>query len=142
MNDLRYAVNTNWDVFVDNATTGANAVLRSLPLVSGDEILVTSLGYGAVTNAARGITTNPATAPEMLLVFQSTSAGINPMRLLVNVYGDNRRLIASGTTDKTVEGNDIITVTDERRQVELKVRCASDFACASRVAGSWNCMPR
>ena len=40
-------------VFVDNATTGANAVLRSLPLVSGDEILVTSLGYGAVTNAAR-----------------------------------------------------------------------------------------
>ncbi len=40
-------------VFVDNATTGANAVLRSLPLVPGDEILVTSLGYGAITNAAR-----------------------------------------------------------------------------------------
>jgi isopenicillin-N epimerase len=39
-------------VFVDNATTGANAVLRSLPLGPGDEILVTDLGYGGVTNAS------------------------------------------------------------------------------------------
>lgn len=40
-------------VFVDNATTGVNAVLRSFPFVHGDEILVTNLGYGAVTNVAR-----------------------------------------------------------------------------------------
>jgi isopenicillin-N epimerase len=39
-------------VFVDNATTGANAVLRSFALQPGDEILVTDLGYGGVTNAA------------------------------------------------------------------------------------------
>lgn len=39
--------------FVDNATTGANAVLRSFPFAAGDEVLVTHLGYGAVTNAAR-----------------------------------------------------------------------------------------
>lgn len=39
-------------VFVDNATTGANAVLRTFPLESGDEILVTDLGYGGVTQAA------------------------------------------------------------------------------------------
>jgi isopenicillin-N epimerase len=39
-------------VFVDNATTGANAVLRSLPLAPGDEVVVTALGYGGVTNAA------------------------------------------------------------------------------------------
>lgn len=38
--------------FVDNITAGANHVLRSFPLSSGDEILVTSLGYGGVTLAA------------------------------------------------------------------------------------------
>lgn len=38
--------------FVDNATTGANAVLRSLDFREGDEILVTGLGYGAVNYAA------------------------------------------------------------------------------------------
>jgi isopenicillin-N epimerase len=40
-------------VFVENATSGINAVLRSLVLDPGDEIVVTSLAYPAVLNAAR-----------------------------------------------------------------------------------------
>jgi isopenicillin-N epimerase len=40
-------------VFVDNATTGANGVLRSFPFEAGDELLVSDLGYGGVTLAAR-----------------------------------------------------------------------------------------
>lgn len=38
--------------FVENATSGANAVLRSFPFRAGDEIVVTDLGYGGVTNIA------------------------------------------------------------------------------------------
>jgi isopenicillin-N epimerase len=46
------AVNPDDLVFVDNITEGANAVLRSFPLQPGDEVIVTTLGYGGVTNAA------------------------------------------------------------------------------------------
>ncbi|MEI6245698.1 MAG: aminotransferase class V-fold PLP-dependent enzyme [Acidobacteriota bacterium] len=40
-------------VFVDNITVGANAVLRSFAFEAGDEVLVTDLGYGAVTYSAQ-----------------------------------------------------------------------------------------
>ena len=39
-------------VFMENATSAANAVLRSLAFKPGDEILITSLGYRAVNHAA------------------------------------------------------------------------------------------
>jgi isopenicillin-N epimerase len=38
-------------VFIDNSTTGANAVLRSFPLEPGDEVVVSDFGYGGVTRA-------------------------------------------------------------------------------------------
>jgi isopenicillin-N epimerase len=40
-------------VLVSNVTTAMNAVLGSFPLASGDEILMTDLAYGAITNTAR-----------------------------------------------------------------------------------------
>ena len=42
--------------FVDNATSGCNAVLRSLRLRPGDEVLVLDHGYGAVRDAVRFVT--------------------------------------------------------------------------------------
>jgi isopenicillin-N epimerase len=39
-------------VFVDNATTGVNAVLRSTLFREGDEIVLTEHAYGAIRNAA------------------------------------------------------------------------------------------
>jgi isopenicillin-N epimerase len=42
-------------VFVPNVTTGMNAVLGSLPLGPGDEVVTTDLAYGAVTLAAGAV---------------------------------------------------------------------------------------
>lgn len=40
-------------VFLDNATTGMQAVIGSLDLAAGDEILITDQTYGAIRNIAR-----------------------------------------------------------------------------------------
>ena len=56
-------------VFVDNATAGVNAVLRSLPLGRDDEMLLTDHAYGAVARTAayvareRGATVRTVTVP-------------------------------------------------------------------------------
>jgi isopenicillin-N epimerase len=39
-------------VFVDNATSGINAVLRSMDLREDDEVIILDLAYGAIRNAA------------------------------------------------------------------------------------------
>jgi isopenicillin-N epimerase len=43
-------------VFVPNVTTGTNAVLLSVPLDRGDEVVISDLAYGAVTLAADAVT--------------------------------------------------------------------------------------
>lgn len=42
-------------VFVPNVTTGLNAVLGSVPLAAGDEMVITDLAYGAVALAAGAV---------------------------------------------------------------------------------------
>lgn len=59
-------------VFVDNTTTGVNAVLRSFPFEPGDELLISDLCYGGVVNVAnyvareRGATLVTARTPDLL----------------------------------------------------------------------------
>jgi isopenicillin-N epimerase len=59
-------------VFVTNVTTAVNAVLQSLPLVPGDEIVITGLAYGAVALAAH------ATARRHGAVVRSVALPLTP----------------------------------------------------------------
>jgi len=82
-------------VFVDNVTTGINAVLRSLTFQPGDEVVVTDHGYGAVVNAVRFIAERsgavvrsvslpyPDFSPEGVLA--AVRAGLTPSTRLVVV---------------------------------------------------------
>lgn len=82
-------------VFVDNATAGCNAVLRSFPLRAGEEILVTSLGYGGVTRAAayaarqRGCSLRqielPAPGAPAALFVDAIEAGLSPQTRMLLV---------------------------------------------------------
>ncbi len=61
-------------VFTDNATTGCNAVLRSLALQPGDEILMLTHVYGAVRNTVRFVTERAgATMTEAAVPFPALS---------------------------------------------------------------------
>jgi len=82
-------------VFVDNATAGCNAVLRSFPLERGEDIAITSLGYGGVNHAAdfiareRGATVRtielplPGAAPDEYVA--AIEAGLSPRTRLLMV---------------------------------------------------------
>jgi isopenicillin-N epimerase len=77
-------------VFVDNITSGANAVLRSFPFAPGDEIAVTNLGYGGVTNAAGYVA---RTIDGTLRTIDLPQPGVEP--------GDFVEAIADGLGDRT-----------------------------------------
>ena len=82
-------------VFVDNATAGCNAVLRSFPLERGEDIAITSLGYGGVNHAAdfiareRGATVRtielplPGAVPDEYVA--AIEAGLSPRTRLLMV---------------------------------------------------------
>jgi isopenicillin-N epimerase len=73
----RFGVPGDELVFVDNTTSGVNAVLRSFPFAPGDEILLTDLGYGAMGNIARFVARRRgATVREAVVPFPgATPAG-------------------------------------------------------------------
>jgi isopenicillin-N epimerase len=82
-------------VFVPNVTTGLNAVLRSIPLAAGDEVVMTDLAYGAITLAAgfatreRGATLRIVEMPHPVLdpddIIEAIVSALTPRTKLVVV---------------------------------------------------------
>ena len=67
-------------VFTENATSGLNAVLRSLDFAPGDEIVVPTLAYGAMMKAARYVAARTGAkivTPEIPLPLPSHQAAID-----------------------------------------------------------------
>ena len=89
----RFSASAEDLALVDNATDGANAVLRAFDLAPDDEILITSMTYGAVANAARRIAAGrgahvteariPFPAPRPELCLEAIRKAITPRTRLV-----------------------------------------------------------
>ena len=60
-------------VFVSNATAGVNAVLRSLTLQAGDELLLTNLSYAACRKTADFVALDAVASEQRLRVSESTA---------------------------------------------------------------------
>src|SRR3954470_5931837 len=82
-------------VFVDNATTGMNAVLRSFPWRPGDEVVMTDHAYGAIANAA-AFHAGERGASVRFVELPPTSKGRAAMAdAIVEAIGDRTRLVVA-----------------------------------------------
>lgn len=81
-------------VFLDNATTGMQAVIGSLDLTAGDEILITDQTYGAVRNIARHYTARVgARLIEVALPFPIADDGRAILAAYTKGLGPRTRLV-------------------------------------------------
>jgi isopenicillin-N epimerase len=80
-------------MFVDNITTGANAILRSFPFDNGDEIAVTNLGYGAVVNAASYVARTVGGTVRTIELPQPGVASCDYVEAIANGLGDHTRML-------------------------------------------------
>jgi hypothetical protein len=71
---------------------------------------------------------SPDQSPSFRLVFESRSAGTNPIQINVRAL-KGTKVIASGTATRTIQDTPIVAVTDQKALVSLDLRCSPDFAC-------------
>jgi len=88
--------------FVPNATTGVNAVLRSLPLTAGDELIVTNHEYNASRNVLDYVASeNGARVVEVLVPFPLASADQIVEAVLRAVTTNTRLALLDHVTSST-----------------------------------------
>ncbi|MGE0593266.1 MAG: aminotransferase class V-fold PLP-dependent enzyme [Vicinamibacterales bacterium] len=101
-------------VFVDNASAGANAVLRSLTFAPGDEIVLTSHGYGAILQAARFVARRAGAVVRLVDVpYPAFDAG-RLVELLAAQLGPRTRLVV--VDHVTAESALVLPVADIARR--------------------------
>lgn len=79
--------------FVRNATDGVNAVLRSMSLAEGDEIVVTNHGYNACINAAQFVADGRGARIRVAKVPFPIDASDEVVRSIETEFSDRTRLL-------------------------------------------------
>lgn len=143
--------------FVTNATTGVNAVLRSLDFQPGDELLTTTHGYNACTNTLRFVAERTGAKVVIAEVpFPAASEGVLAQAVLAGVTDRTRLLLLDQITSPTAL---VFPIARLIRQLEARgvpvlvdaahapgqVPLALDATGASFTTGNlhkWVCAPK
>jgi isopenicillin-N epimerase len=89
-------------VFTDNATTGCNAVLRSLDLRPGDEVVLHGQAYGAVANTVRYVAQHTgARVVEVVLPFPENDLANFTARFAAALNGHTRVAVIDHITSQS-----------------------------------------
>lgn len=112
-------------VFVDNATAGANAILRSAELESGDEIIILDVAYGAVANTAafvareRGAKLKTVVLPYPLTssaqVIEAVAAALTPrarLAIIDHITSESALLLPIKEIASLCHGNGVKVLAD------------------------------
>jgi len=117
--------------FVDNATTGVNAVLRWLPLAEGDELITTDHEYNACRNAMEAVA-RPVGAQVVTVALPFPSAGPEDVveRVLAAVTPRTRLAVLDHVTSATA-----LVVPIEELVTELAARGVDTLVDGAHAPG-------
>src|SRR5262249_49284053 len=79
--------------FVSNVTTGVTAVLRSVPLEPGDEIVLTDLAYVGVAVAAKSVASARGAIVRTVATPSPLCAGQEIVQTIANALGPRTKLV-------------------------------------------------
>ncbi|MBI5169259.1 MAG: aminotransferase class V-fold PLP-dependent enzyme [Candidatus Eisenbacteria bacterium] len=119
-------------VFVDNATAGVNAVLRSLPWGPGDEIVVTDHGYGALARAADAVTRGAGALVRTIALPRAGAGADAYVAAIVNGLGARTRLLI---VDHVTSGSALV-LPIERVVAECRRRDVPVLVDGAHVPGA------
>ena len=111
-------------VFVDNATAGANAVLRSLHFQPGDEILVTDHGYGGVTLVAEFVAREAGAAIETVQLPLRGATTADVVEAIAGAVTDRTRLlVVDHLTSQAARILPVAEIAERSHELGVAVLC-------------------
>ncbi|MEQ1757542.1 MAG: aminotransferase class V-fold PLP-dependent enzyme [Vicinamibacterales bacterium] len=143
--------------FVDNATSGVNAVLRSIRLEPGDEVLVTDQTYGAIVKAAQLVTRQQGATVRVVSVpyprfspavfVEAIAAGITPrtrLAILDHLAAESALIMPLAETARVCRAHGVRVVADGAHVPGMLPLDVPSLGVDWYVANlhKWACAPR
>ncbi|EDO43426.1 predicted protein [Nematostella vectensis] len=124
-------------VFVNNATQGINAILRSLDLKEGDSVLVTNQTYGAVSMTTQEVChSKKANLVVLNLTFRTSDLGGHSDYYVVDIVGQYRKVLQENPNIKIAIIDHITSSSALLLPVKKLLKACHDHGVMALVDGA------